>query len=65
MQKIVDKVKFLCYYVIDKNKTKRGIQKMTLDEIRKQTQAYKNFPKFERVVFHNYLVQDFSKFCEK
>lgn len=38
---------------------------MTLDEIRKQTQAYKNMPKLERVVFHNYLVQDFSKICEK
>ena len=38
---------------------------MTLDDIRKQTLAYKNMPKFERVVFHNYLVQDFSKICEK
>ena len=38
---------------------------MALDEIRKETQAYKNMPKLERVVFHNYLVQDFSKFCEK
>ena len=38
---------------------------MTLDEIRKETQAYKNTPKLERVVFHNYLVLDFSKFCEK
>ena len=38
---------------------------MTLDEIRKQIQAYKNMPKLERVVFHNYLVQDFSKICEK
>ena len=38
---------------------------MTLDEIRKQTQAYKNMPKLERVVFHDYLVLDFSKFCKK
>ena len=38
---------------------------MTLDEIRKETQAYKNMPKLERVVFHDYLVLDFSKFCEK
>ena len=38
---------------------------MTLDEIRKQTQAYKNIPKFERVVFHNYLVPDFTKICKK
>ena len=38
---------------------------MTLDEIRKQTLAYKNMPKLERVVFHNYLVQDFSIICEK
>ena len=38
---------------------------MTLDEIRKQTQAYKNMPKLERVVFHNYLVQDFTNFCKK
>ena len=38
---------------------------MTLDEIRKQTQAFKHMPKLERVVFHNYLVLDFSKFCEK
>ena len=38
---------------------------MTLDEIRKQTQAYKNFPKLERVVFHDYLVLDFTKFCKK
>lgn len=38
---------------------------MTLDEIRKETQSYKNMPKLERVVFHDYLVLDFSKFCEK
>ena len=38
---------------------------MTLDEIRKETQAYKNMPKLERAVFHDYLVLDFSKFCEK
>lgn len=38
---------------------------MILDEIRKQTQAFKNMPKLERVVYHNYLVQDFSKICKK
>ena len=38
---------------------------MTLDEIRKETQSYKNMPKLERVVFHNYLVQDFTKICKK
>ena len=26
---------------------------MTLDEIRKQTQLYKNAPKLEKVIFHN------------
>lgn len=25
----------------------------------------KNMPKLERVVFHDYLVLDFSKICEK
>ena len=38
---------------------------MTLDEIRKETQAYKNMPKLERVVFHNYLVQDFTTICKQ
>ena len=38
---------------------------MTLDDIRKETQAYKNMPKLEREVFHDYLVLDFSKFCKK
>ena len=38
---------------------------MTLDEIRNDTQAFKNMPKLERVVFHDYLVLDFSTFCEK
>ena len=38
---------------------------MTLDDIRHETQSYKNMPKLERVVFHNYLVPDFSKICEK
>ena len=38
---------------------------MTLDEIRKETQAYKNMPKIERVVFHDYLVLDFSKIWKK
>ena len=38
---------------------------MSLDEIRKETQAYKNMPKIERVVFHDYLVLDFTKYCKK
>lgn len=38
---------------------------MTLDEIRKETQSYKNMPKLERVVFHDYLVLDFSKTYKK
>ena len=38
---------------------------MTLDEIRQETQAYKNMPKIERVVFHDYFVLDFSKIWKK
>ena len=34
-------------------KTKRGIQKMTLDEIRQQTQLYKNVPNNSKVIMHN------------
>ena len=51
-------------YILSNNKIK-GAKQMTLDEIRKETQAFKNMPKLERVVFHDYLVLDFSKFCEK